>query len=84
MNEPDDPAEGGESSVLNRLLGVILLVISASLFLISAGPLFNLFADYRDSATSTYLIAGLPFLIGSLLAAGIGFYLLGKKDSHPG
>ena len=41
--------------------------------MLAFGALSNLWADYRDSPMSTYLLIGLPALVGSLaalLAAG--------------
>lgn len=51
------------------LFGAFLTGAGAVLVVVSLGPLSNLFAEYQDSAASTYLVAGLPFLILGL--AGI-------------
>jgi purine-cytosine permease-like protein len=38
---------------------VLLAVVSA---VVAWGPLHNLWADYKDSPDSTYLLFGLPFV----------------------
>jgi hypothetical protein len=47
-------------------------VLAALCALVAYGPLSNLWSDYRDSPTSTYLLLGLPPLavsVASLIAA---------------
>ena len=50
------------------LAGVALLVVGAVLVWLSYGPLHNLWADYRDSPNSTYLLSGIPFLVAAAAA----------------
>ncbi len=55
-------------SNLLRLLGaLVFLAFSALLLLSSAGTFSQLFADYKDSKDSTYVIAGLIFLLLGLI-----------------
>ena len=52
-----------------RALGVaVLLVAAAGAGMLSWGALSNLWADYQDSETSTYLAIGLTALAGCLAA----------------
>jgi len=52
-----------------RALGLaLLLVAAAGAGTLAWGALSNLWADYRDSPTSTYLMVGLPALAGCLAA----------------
>ncbi|HYH58737.1 MAG TPA: hypothetical protein VD790_05910 [Thermoleophilaceae bacterium] len=55
------------------LLAVALLASSVFAGLLAYGALSNLWADYQDSPTSTYLAIGLPALMGAvvLLAAAV-------------
>ncbi len=66
------PALGPELSVplyANRvryLLAGLLVLVSASAAVIAYGSLHNIWADYQDSSTSSYLLFGLPPLaVGS-------------------
>jgi hypothetical protein len=52
-----------------RLLACALLVaLAAGAGMLAVGALSNLWADYRDSPVSTYLIVGLPALAVCALA----------------
>jgi hypothetical protein len=44
------------------LLAALLVALAAAAGLSAWGVLSNLWADYQDSATSTYLLIGLPLL----------------------
>jgi hypothetical protein len=57
---------------LALLLGVTGLV---SLY-VAWGPLSNLWADYKDSPDSTYLIFGLPFLAVALFCFASAVFML--------
>ncbi len=55
------------------ILAAALVAVAAVSAWIGGGPLHNLFADYQDSTTGTYLLFGLPFVLVSLaclVAAG--------------
>jgi len=57
--------------LLMRLLASTLLIAIAALAGAMAwGALSNLWADYQDSPTSTYLLLGLPALAVCLAAVG--------------
>jgi hypothetical protein len=48
------------------LISPAAILLGAILIAVSWGPLHNLFEEYQDSPTSTYLILGLPpLLIGA-------------------
>ena len=64
---------------MRHLLAGVLVVLAVAAGYFAWGVLSNLWADYQDSATSTYLMFGLPFLAVSLAAlAGAAFVL--RKD----
>jgi len=46
----------------------LLALLAALAAVIAYGPLHNLWADYQDSPTSTYLLFGLPFVEIALAA----------------
>jgi hypothetical protein len=48
---------------------VYLLVFAAALGLLALGALSNLWSDYQDSPTSTYLLIGVPALLAAVVAA---------------
>ena len=51
----------------------VLIAVAVVAGLLAWGALSNLWADYRDSPTSTYLLYGLPALlvaVAALLQAG--------------
>ena len=48
-------------------LALVLIAVVAAL--LSWGALSNLWADYQDSPTSTYLLVGIPPLLIALAAA---------------
>ncbi len=77
-----DLDETSEATTLKRIgavtSGAILVVLGTLSAATSLGPLRNLFAEYQDSPASTYLLFGLPFLLGGLIAIGLGFWLLSK------
>jgi hypothetical protein len=50
------------------LVAIALIVVGAVAALIAWGALSNLWADYQDSPTSTYLLIGLPSLAFSVAA----------------
>lgn len=50
------------------LLAAFLLAVAVVTGLVAYGALQNLWADYQDSPTSTYLLIGLPLLAFSLAA----------------
>jgi hypothetical protein len=49
-------------------VSVLLLVVAVVAGMLAWGALDNLFRDYKDSATSTYLLIGLPALAISAAA----------------
>jgi len=64
----------GPPSLRRAALAVILVTVAGVAGYASWGVLQNLFADYREGATSTYLLLGLPLgavSIGCLAAAGL-------------
>jgi hypothetical protein len=61
-----------ESPVLRALTLIWLLVVAGGAALLSWGALSNLWADYRDSPTGTYVLIGLAALavcVAALAAA---------------
>ncbi|MBN8865926.1 MAG: hypothetical protein J0H98_00050 [Solirubrobacterales bacterium] len=65
-----------------KFLGVVLLIVGALATVSSWGPLRNLFAEYQDSPASTYLLFGLPLLIGGLAMIAVGFWLLSRDSGR--
>jgi hypothetical protein len=59
--------------VARALALTILVAVGLASALFAFGALSNLWADYQDSSTSTYLIIGLPFLA---LALACGWVIL--------
>lgn len=51
------------ATVSSSLLGVWFLIVAY-------GPLHNIWADYQDGATSTYLMIGLPLVFTGLACFG--------------
>jgi hypothetical protein len=47
--------------------------------LAAIGALWNLWADYQDSPTSTYLLIGLPSLALSVAAVAAGVLVLRRR-----
>lgn len=84
--EQAEEDERSEIDTLKRIFtavsGVILICAGALSAFVSWGPLGNLFEEYQDSAVSTYLVFGLPLLIGGLVAIVAGIWLLAR--SRPG
>ena len=70
------------NQLANGLGGFVLIVLGAAATVTSWGPLHNLFADYQDSPVSTYLLFGLPFLIGGLAAIAAGIWLISRASSR--
>ena len=60
----------------NFFLGCLLLVASAALFAFSWGALSNLFAEYQDSPSGTYVGIGALFLVLALGSGACGIVLL--------
>lgn len=60
-------------------MATLKLVAGFALLAISVGPLRNLFADYQDSPSSTYLIFGLPPLVIGLVLVVAGFRDLARN-----
>ncbi len=54
----------------------LLVLIGCAAVVVSVGPLSNLFASYRDSEVSTYLLFGLPPLVFGLAALVAAWRLL--------
>jgi hypothetical protein len=54
-------------------LAALCLVVAAGAAFVAWGPLRNLFADYKDSPDSVYLLFGLPpaLLSAAFLAAAV-------------
>jgi hypothetical protein len=52
-----------------NLLAGLMIVLAVVFAVISLGPLSNLWSDYKDSTTGTYLLLGLPFLALSIASA---------------
>jgi hypothetical protein len=51
-------------STLGRAVAVIcLLIVAAGSGLVGFGAISNLWADYQDSPTSTYLLIGIPGVV---------------------
>ena len=50
------------------LLAGFLIAVAAAAALVAYGALQNLWAEYQDSPTSTYLLIGLPALAFSVAA----------------
>ena len=48
---------------MRAVSAVALIVIAVGCAVISWGALQNLFADYRDSPSWTYLLFGIPWLV---------------------
>jgi hypothetical protein len=60
------------SPILRVLAVAYLIAISGAAALLAFGALSNLWADYQDSTTGTYLVIGLPALavcLATLFAA---------------
>jgi hypothetical protein len=55
---------------------VILILIACAAALLAWGALRNLFAGYRDSPVSTYLLVGLPWLLLAVVAFAAALQLL--------
>jgi hypothetical protein len=53
---------------MRHVKAATLLVVAAGCAFVAYGPLQNLWSDYRDSPTSTYLLFGLPPLAVSIAA----------------
>ena len=60
------------------ILATALLLVGAVSGMLAYGALSNLWADYKDSATSTYLEVGLPAL-AVCIAALVGAALLVRR-----
>lgn len=60
----------------NFLLGCLFLVASAALFAFSWGALSNLFAEYQESPSGTYVLVGGLFLALALGTGACGIALL--------
>jgi hypothetical protein len=56
-----------------------LVALAAGCAIIAYGPLQYLWADYQDSATSTYLLYGLPPLAVSIAALAVAVRVLRKS-----
>jgi|GEM_PF-2664320 len=63
---------------MRRLVGGISLLASGAMALLSFGALSNLWADYQDSSTGTYLAVGLPWLVMAVAFAVAGVLMLKK------
>jgi hypothetical protein len=57
----------GVTEVVRTLAAVLLVLFGCAAALLAWGPLQNLFG-YRDSAVSTYLLVGLPWLVVAVVA----------------
>lgn len=66
----------GHANTWNFLLGCLLLVISAALFAFSWGALGNLFAEYQDNPSGTYVAIGALFLVLAVGSGACGIALL--------
>jgi hypothetical protein len=64
---------------MRYLLAGLLVVLAAAAGFLALGPLSNLWADYQDSPTSTYLLFGLPFVALSLAALAAAAFVLRKR-----
>jgi hypothetical protein len=53
---------------MRYLVAGLLVLLAAAAIFIAWWPLSNLWADYQDSSTSTYLLVGLPFVMVGLAA----------------
>jgi hypothetical protein len=62
------------------LLAAFLIAVAAATGLVAFGALQNLWADYQDSPTSTYLLIGLPLLALSLAALVSAVTVLVRRD----
>jgi len=63
-----------------RVIGAaILLLVAAACGLMAFGALQNLWADYQDSTTATYLIIGLPLLAFSIALVALAVRLLWRR-----
>jgi hypothetical protein len=63
---------GTTGLVLRVAASLLLLAVAVPAGMLAWGALSNLWADYQDSPTSTYLLVGLPPLaacLGALVAA---------------
>lgn len=56
------------------IAAMTLFLLSGACAFVSLGPLHNLWSDYQDSATITYLVLGLP-----PLALGIAFFAVAVR-----
>lgn len=63
---------------MRKLLAGGLLVVAAGMALVSYFALSNLWADYQDSPTGTYLAIGLPWLVLALGVAVVAVRMLRK------
>ena len=61
------------------LLVGVLLVAAIAFGLLSYGALSNLWADYQDSTTGTYLEVGLPWLALAFVSAAAAIIVLRKR-----
>lgn len=57
---------------------IALVTLGCVAAFLAWGPLQNLFADYRDSPVSTYLLFGLPLLVVALAAFAGAWRLLSR------
>jgi hypothetical protein len=64
-----------------RVVVAAALVLVAGFAALSAyGALQNLWADYQDSETSTYLVVGVPLLVVSVAALYCAVRLIRRAD----
>ncbi len=62
------------------LLAAFLFTVAVVTGLVAYGALQNLWADYQDSPTSTYLLIGLPLLAFSVAALVSAVAVLVRRD----
>ncbi|MBK5232055.1 MAG: hypothetical protein JJE13_03610 [Thermoleophilia bacterium] len=65
-----------QANLWNFALGCALLVVSVALFVFSWGALSNLFSEYQDSPSGTYVAIGGLFVVLALGSAVCGIALL--------
>ena len=62
-----------------RALALLLSVTGVASLIVAWGPLHNLWADYKDSPDSTYLIFGLPFVAVALICFASAVFVLRRQ-----